>query len=110
MEVKMKKLIIAAAMVLTSATVADAGGLKCEIVQVLPGIFLPQCTTYDRYAYRGHYQDNYDRRGYYDRGYRHNRYAGNYTRYDRDYYDRNRRPHLKRDIYDRPYRRDGHRW
>lgn len=105
----MKKWIITAAIVLSSVSVANAERLTCEIVQVLPGFFLPQCTTYDRYEYRGHYRDNSDSWEHH-RGGRHDRYAWNNNRHDRRYYNRDRTPHLDRDVYERPYRRDHQRW
>ena len=104
-EVKMKKLIIAVALLLASVTVANAEGLRCEIVQVLPGIFLPQCESSYRHVSRNYYRgDNV--RWRYERGSRHNRH----NRHDRYYYGKKRHPRMDKDIYDRPHRRDNHRW
>ena len=105
----MKKWIIAAAILLTSVTAANAGSVKCEIVQVLPGFFFPRCESNSRYEHRSHYRNN-DDRWEHKRGGRHSRYARNYNRHDRDYYGKKRHPHMEKDIYDRPYRRDNHRW
>jgi len=108
----MKKLIIALALLLTSVTVANAG-LRCEIVQVLPGIFLPQCDSSYRYVSRDYYRGDNIRWGY-KRGSRHNRYDRHYKRHnsrnDRYYYGKKRHPRVERDIYDRPHNRDNHRW
>ena len=105
----MKTMIIAVAILLTSVTVANAARLKCEIVQVLPGIFLPQCESKNRYESRNHYRGNHDRWSY-ERGSMRNRYVRNHNRHDRNYYGKKRHPRMEKDIYDRPYYRDNHRW
>jgi len=105
----MKKWIIAAAILLTSVTVANAGGVRCEIVQVLPGFFLPRCDNYARYENHRHSRNDYNRWGH-ERGGRDNHYARNYNRYDRNDNGRKRHARVEKDIHDRPYRHDSHRW
>lgn len=104
----MKKWIIAAAILLTSVTAANAGSLRCGIVQVLPGIFLPQCESI-RYEYRSHSRGHHARWEQ-RRGGRHNHYARHQNHHDRDYYGKKRHPRRNWDIDDRPYHRDSHRW
>lgn len=100
----MKKLIIAAALVLASVSAANAGGLKCDIVQILPGLFLPNCVTYERSSYGDNYYRDHDKRWEYHRD----------ARYDyrhRGYWDEGRRHHhWDRDDYDRHHRPDSRRW
>ena len=98
----MKEMIITIAILLISVTVANAARLRCEMVQVLPGIFISQCESTHRNEYRNHYRVYDDRWGN-ERGSRHNRYT-------RSYYGKKRHPRIDKDIYDRPYLRDNQRW
>jgi len=105
----MKKWIITAAILLASATAANAGWLKCEIIQVVPGFSLQRCETTQRHEPRNYYRGNF-KWWEHKHGNKHDIYAMNHNQYDRHYYSRKRYPHKNRDMDNRPYRRDHNRW
>jgi hypothetical protein len=105
----MKKWIITAAIVLASATVANAGWTRCETVRIFPGFSIRQCETVNRYEHRDQYRSQFNKGGH-KYGHRHNIFARNHSRYDRYYDGRKGYPPWNRYTHDRRYRRDHYRW
>ena len=97
------------AIVLATATVANAGWIKCETIQVLPGFAIQRCEDNYRYGYRNHYRNNVIRWEH-KHGDSHNRYAWNYNRYDRHNYNEQRKHHRNSDMHAKPYPRHDYRW